>query len=285
MDPTYDAGFKLTFGRENVSEELLIELLNAIFADDPFFGNINHLKYLNTDHPHERVKGKGIRYDLFCETSSGHRFIVEMQRNWKQHFVERAVYYVSRAVAEQGYMGKEVNENEWDYALMPVVGVMFCNFNISELPDKPITRVGLCDTDTGKPLNGYVRYVFIQLASFNKSEEECENYLDEWIYNIKNMGPNQNVAFTAYREIFRRLEDIGNVATLSPEDRRSYEADLKFVRDRKAELSGAHSQGFAEGKAEERQKMLEKTRLELEALNLPAWQIESILDNLRKSPL
>jgi flagellar biosynthesis/type III secretory pathway protein FliH len=85
--------------------------------------------------------------------------------------------------------------------------------------------------------------------SFLKTEEECENYIDEWIYNIKNMGPTQNVAFTDRREIFRRLENIGSVAALSPEQRRDYEADLKMARDYRAELNGARYLGIEEGEA------------------------------------
>ncbi len=33
IDPTYDIGFKLLFGREKLSEPILIDLLNALLCD------------------------------------------------------------------------------------------------------------------------------------------------------------------------------------------------------------------------------------------------------------
>ncbi|MDE6792241.1 MAG: Rpn family recombination-promoting nuclease/putative transposase [Muribaculaceae bacterium] len=51
IDPIYDEGFKLIFGRENVSEPLLINLLNSIFSGDPIFGNITSVTFVNTERP------------------------------------------------------------------------------------------------------------------------------------------------------------------------------------------------------------------------------------------
>ena len=44
IDPIFDIGFKLIFGRERVSEPLLIDLLNSIFEGDPEYGNIISVK-------------------------------------------------------------------------------------------------------------------------------------------------------------------------------------------------------------------------------------------------
>lgn len=253
IDPTYDTGFKLLFGRENLSEEVLMEFLNALLADDPYFRDIVSLRYLNSEHPHERQDGRGVRYDILCETSAGHRFIVEMQKNRQAHFLERSIYYVSRAVAEQGFRGKDEDDNYWDYSLIPVIGVFLCNFATPELPDKFVTYARLADRDTGKPIGDSIRCIYIQLPLFSKTAEaDCNTYLEEWIYNIKYMGPNQNVAFTSHREVFRRLAQISSVASLNEAERRSYEADLKAARDYHAEMNTARADARAEGRAEGR---------------------------------
>ena len=106
IDPIFDIGFKLIFGREKVSERLLINILNNIFSGDPMFGNITSLRFTNTERPNEYVDGKGIRYDIRCETAAGHQFIVEMQKGEQKHFLDRCGYYVSRGTAEQGFKGK-----------------------------------------------------------------------------------------------------------------------------------------------------------------------------------
>ena len=74
------------------------------------------------------------------------------------------------------------------------------------------------------------------------------------------MGIRQEVAFKQNSEIFRRLSEVANVATLTPQQRYEYEADVKMVRDTINQIRGAfqdgenkgHAEGHAEGRAEGR---------------------------------
>lgn len=66
--------------------------------------------------------------------------------------------------------------------------------------------------------------------------EECVNYFD---------------AIPIAHEIYQRVIQVERVEDLSPEDRRNYERDLKFVRDYRntiqyAEIK-AHEQGIQQG--------------------------------------
>lgn len=253
IDPTYDAGFKLVFGREHVSEGLLVSLFNSLFASYPDLGNIREVAYLNTERQHERVDGKTVRYDILCQTDTGKRFIVEMQKNDQAHLFERAIYYVSRSITEQGYKGKDSNDKEWDFSLVPVIGVFFCNFRHKALPEKPFVHVSLRDDETGKPMADYFRLFFVQLPLFDKEQEDCLDMKDKWTYNIKNMGTMQRVAFTGHDEVFRRLDNISNVAALSAEERCQYEADLRYARDYNAQLKFAIQEGLEEGRKEGRE--------------------------------
>ena len=102
------------------------------------------------------------------------------------------------------------------------------------------------------------RYVFVQLPAFKKTEDECENLDDQWIYNIKNMGIRQEVAFRHNSEVFKRLAEVANVATLTPEQRYHYEADVKIVRDTLNQIRGAYQDGEENGE----KRGLEKGRAE-----------------------
>ena len=64
-----------------------------------------------------------------------------------------------------------------------------------------------------------------------------------WIYNIKNMGARQEVAFMRNNEIFKRLEKVTSVASLTPAERRSYEADVKNARDTLNQIRTAEERG------------------------------------------
>ena len=252
IDPIYDEGFKLIFGRENISEPLLINLLNSIFAGDPTFGNITSVTFVNTERPNEYVKGKGIRYDIKCVTADHHHFIVEMQKGDQKHFIERCGYYVSRATAEQGYRGRDEKQKEWDFSLLPVVGVFFCNFYVEGLQPKPLTTARLRDDETGEPIGNFQRFAFIQLPSFKKEKEDCSSEFDQWIYNIKNMGNMQRVSFTTDNDIFEYLKSVSDVATLPPAERDIYEACLMRARDYNAVLKTAKERALEEGRAEGR---------------------------------
>ena len=62
----------------------------------------------------------------------------------------------------------------------------------------------------------------------------------------------QAVAFMRNNEIFRRLEKVTSVASLTPEELRSYEADVKNTRDTLNQIRTAEERGLEEGRAEGR---------------------------------
>ncbi|MDE6010472.1 MAG: PD-(D/E)XK nuclease family transposase [Muribaculaceae bacterium] len=140
--------------------------------------------------------------------------------------------------------------------------VFLCNFHVPGLETKDLTKARMLDEETGKPVGTLIRLVFIQFPMFEKVEDECESEYEQWIYNLKNMGQCQRVAFQGRNEIFKRLASISNVASLTPEERRSYEADVKNARDYYNQMEFARSEGLAKGFAEGRSEGLAKGRAE-----------------------
>lgn len=60
------------------------------------------------------------------------------------------------------------------------------------------------------------------------------------------------------QNIFRRVDQVARVENLSPEDRRNYERDLKFVRDYKNSIQYAEIKAREEGVQEGIQKGIQK---------------------------
>ncbi len=81
--------------------------------------------------------------------------------------------------------------------------------------------------------------------------------------------------------VFKTLGRLAQVAALTPAQKRAYDHSLKVYRDNNAIAQAKLAEGRAEGRAEEHERMIEKTRLELEALGLHSLQIEQVLKNLR----
>ncbi|KAA3922229.1 Rpn family recombination-promoting nuclease/putative transposase [Bacteroides ovatus] len=234
---TTDYGFKLIFGRE-VSKDLLIEFLNDLLEGERV---ITDLQFLNNEQLPLYPEGRGIIYDVYCTTDTGEKIIVEMQNRMQSNFKERSIYYLSRAIINQGRVG-----NEWKFEIKAVYGVFLMNFII----DKNIklrTDVILSDRETGELFSDKFREIFIALPLFNKNEEECETNFERWIYILNNMETLKRMPFKARKAVFEKLEDIADVASMSPEDRERYDNSVKVYRDYLVTMDAAEQKGIKEG--------------------------------------
>jgi len=237
INPFTDYGFKLIFGRE-VSKDLLIEFLNDLLEGERV---ITDLQFLNNEQLPLYPEGRGIIYDVYCTTDTGERIIVEMQNRMQSNFKERSIYYLSRAIVNQGRVG-----NEWKFEIKAVYGVFLMNFII----DKNIklrTDVILSDRETGELFSDKFREIFIALPLFNKNEEECETNFERWIYILNNMETLKRMPFKARKAVFEKLEDIADVASMSPEDRERYDNSVKVYRDYLVTMDAAEQKGIKEG--------------------------------------
>ena len=175
-----------------------------------------------------------------------------MQQEKNANFLNRAMYYISRAIAEQG--DRKKGEPEWRYdPLYPVVGVFLCDFNVPGLKPKLITRTGNMDLDDKEPVGNHYREYFVQMPEFKKTAEECITKLDQWIYILKNMPTLEIIPFDIRNDkALTQLDEVSRIAALKEEKRRKYEANLRKKRDRLAALDTALMEGRAQGRAEGR---------------------------------
>jgi len=168
INPMTDFGFKYLFGRED-SKDFLIDFLNNLLKDEPGFEPIVSLDYLDKEMSRCRKDERGVIYDIYCTTSQGHHFNVEMQNSDQRYYVDRMIYYASRWIVEQGQTGED-----WKYQYSPVYTISFMNFVSSNLEHKFRIDAAICDLANGKPISNKQRYIFIQLPLFDKhSPEEC----------------------------------------------------------------------------------------------------------------
>ena len=238
INPFTDVGFKLIFGQP-VHKDLLIDFLNGLLAGEKQITDIQFLdKELLPEFRHDR----GVIYDIYCTTESGEQFIVEMQNREQTYFRERALYYLSQAVARQGERG-----SAWKFDLKAVYGVFFLNFRLDGGMDKLRTDVVLADRDTHEQFSDKLRFIYLQLPFFHKSEEECENDFERWIYVLKNMETLQRMPFKARKAVFEKLEQIVDIASLSKEERIKYDESIKVYRDNLVTLDFALTKGYRQG--------------------------------------
>ena len=245
-----DFAFKKLFGTE-ANKDLLISFLNSLL-DRKDGAEIIDLTYLNSENLGDSISERRAIYDVYCQTANDERFIVEMQKAKQDHFQDRAIYYSSFAIREQGQKGNKDNL-PWDYRLSPVYVVGILNFKMDDADEssKVITKVKLKDDDN-KDFSDKLNFIFVEMPKFRKTEAELETFMDKWFYVIKNLYQLQDKPEALTEGIFRKLFDVAEIAAFTKEERYDYEESLKNFRDMYNTISSAERKGRAEGRAEGR---------------------------------
>ena len=234
-DMTLDKGFKIVLGSPG-SEEILKSMLNRLLGT-----GIVHLEYRPSEFPGMTEDDRASRFDVHCRDEDGGDFVIEMQ-NWSQrYFNKRAVYYSSLAVQNQAVeeyrRQKEELKSDWNYDFKPLYVVSFLNFNNWTVDGCEMRRnefvatYRYLDVETGNGLNDGTNLVFIDLARFDKSIDNCQSLEDLWLYSIKNMSRQNScpdaIAGTEVEALFRQAE----LAKMTKEQRISLEVSIMSRND------------------------------------------------------
>ena len=227
VNPFTDFGFKRIFGQED-TKHILIGFLNALFEGEFV---VQDLVYRDKEQLSEQKGERGVIFDIFCTTTEGYHFILEMQNKNQAHFEDRALYYVARSIVGQGRKGAD-----WVYEYDAVIGIFFMNFVHEVLLGEFRSDFGIRNLKSGKPqelqvLTDKLRMVFLQMPQFTKTLEECETKLDKWTYIIKNMETLNEMPWREQEELFDEISKVASVAALSEEERNRYEDALRNYRD------------------------------------------------------
>jgi len=102
INPFTDFGFKKLFGTE-LNKDLLIDFLNEVVL--PQNKKIADLKYRSNEHMGQTELDRKAIFDLYCMSSNGERFIVEMQKAKQNYFKDRSVFYSTFPIQEQAQTG------------------------------------------------------------------------------------------------------------------------------------------------------------------------------------
>ena len=89
-----------------------------------------------------------------------------------------------------------------------------------------------------------------------RTEAECMDIFDCWIYIVKNMNMFEQMPFSEKYPVFRKLAEIGDLRKLSREELELYDEDIKNMRDiyatRKFDEKRGMEIGMAKGMAKEK---------------------------------
>jgi len=237
INPLTDFGFKKLFGTEP-NKNLLIDFLNEVLPDS----KIKDLTYVSTEHLGKTVVERNAIFDLSCTGENDERFIVEMQKAKQDFFKDRSVFYASFPIQEQAKKGK------WDYKLNPVysVGILDFIFDDHKDDDTLLHTVSLknqrCEEFYKK-----LKFVYIELPKFTKTEAELETHFDKWLYVLRHLPDLEDRPEKLQEKVFIQLFEAAEVAKFTPKERAVYDASLKSYRDLNNSVDSAEGRGEKRG--------------------------------------
>lgn len=136
------------------------------------------------------------------------------------------------------------------YQFVPVYVVCIMNFMPKEHEvTKFRTDVALREKSSDSIFSDKLRFIYLSLPFFDKSEEECETGFEKWIYVLKYMEVLERLPFTAQKKIFDHLAKLADVRFLSSEEREKYDESIKAVDDYYGVLMSYYMNGIDEGVA------------------------------------
>ena len=256
-----DFGFKRIFGTKP-NKDLLINFLNSLFEG---FQVIKDVKYLNSEHVGDVYAERKAIFDVYCENEHGEKFIVEMQNAYQRYFKDRSLFYSTFPIREQAPKGAD-----WNFKLEHVYTVALLNFDLEEEAfdqDDINHDVGLLDKKTHKVFNDKLSFKYVEIAKFDKTEDDLVTLYDKWLYVLKNLSRLDERPATLKEKVFTKLFEEAEIARFTPTELKEYEDSLKAYRDVKNSIDTALEKGREEGRVEGRAEGRE------EGKNLKAIQI------------
>jgi len=248
LNPFTDFGFKKLFGTEG-NEDILISFLNEILPEK----KIAKITYKKTEHLGQTDLDRKVIFDLYCESETGEKFIVELQKAKQSFFKDRSIFYSTFPIQEQAKKG------EWNYELQAVYTIAILDFRFEdEYKDEVKVYVKLMDIFKKTVFYDKLSFIYLQMPNFNKSINELESLEDKWLFLLRNLPNLDKVPARLQEKVFRKVFKIAELAKFDQKERQAYEDSLKYYRDVKNSLDTAFEDGKEVGLQEGEQIGLEK---------------------------
>ncbi len=276
INPFTDFGFKKLFGEEP-NKDLLINFLNTLL---PERHKISDLSYTKNEQMGSAALDWKAAYDLYCVSSTGERFIVEVQKAKQNYFKDRSLYYASFPIQEQALRG------DWNYRLTPIytVGILDFLFN-EDQEDKTVVHTVQLKDQFGEIFYDKLTFIYLSMPNFTKKEHELITLQDKWLYVFKSLPTLQKRPAALQEKVFDKLFTVAEVARFSSDQREAYHQSVKYYRDLKNVEKTAWTTGKTEGLEQKEVEFVLKLHSKghsipiiVELTDIPLERVQAIID-------
>ena len=247
INPLTDFGFKRIFGSEP-NKVLLIDFLNVVL---PAEHRIKDLTYRNNENVGNTTIDRKAIFDIYCESETGERFIVEIQKAKQNYFKDRSIYYSTFPIQEQAEKG------DWNYKLSAVYTVGVLDFIFDDhKDDSTIMHVVELKNQNCEVFYDKLKFIYLELPKFKKTIDQLENHFDKWLFLLKHLYELNDRPKVLQESIFSRLFEVAEIAQFSRAEQEGYENSLKYYRDLKNVVDTSREEGREEGREEREREMV-----------------------------
>ena len=167
------------------------------------------------------------------------------------------MYYASKAfVAQRKKFDEAGVRTAILYQFVPVYVVCIMNFMPKEHEvTKFRTDVALREKSSDSMFSDKLRFIYLSLPFFDKSEEECETGFEKLISVLKYMEMDEvfkNLPLAEQKKMLDHLAKLPDVRCLSSEEQEKYDESIKAADDYYSGLYGSYIEGEEKGIAKEK---------------------------------
>jgi predicted transposase/invertase (TIGR01784 family) len=210
------------------------------------YSDVKIISLLDTESNKENKKGKRSLADLVVEDAEHNKYIVEIERQYKDSFIHKACFNTSRLIVD--HLGEQM-----DYMnIVKVFHISLLYFPVGkgaihhgqtiirELETKERLTVHIKDPKTDEIIcdatNILPEYFFISIPLFN---DRLEKEMDDWLYVLKY----DDIPETYHSPYMQRVADKLSILKMTPDERNSYYAYMKQIYSDRDELQAAEQIG------------------------------------------
>ncbi|WP_424095550.1 Rpn family recombination-promoting nuclease/putative transposase [Moorena producens] len=249
-----DFGFKRVFGTEP-NKALLIDFLNTLL---PPHHQIQDVTIKNPEFLGNTLVDRRAIFDIYCQSTTGERFIVEMQKAKQNFFKDRSVYYSTLPIQEQAQQG------DWNYKLTAVYSISILDF-IFNKQDSELLHVVELKNQRCEVFYDKLKFIYVELPKFTKSVDQLETHFDKWLFLFRHLAQCNAPPEPLQEDVFAQLFEIAEIANFSSEEQALYQDSLKVYRD----MYSVNQTLIQESLEQGRQQGIEQVAKQMKAAGLP----------------
>ena len=237
VDPKTDIAFKKIFGND-AHKSILIEFLNEMLElEYP----IESVEILNSYQPPKFEGMKNTSLDVKAKDSSEREFIVEMQVAKEAWFLQRAMFYSSKAYSQQLSIGENYHK------LKPVIFLGILNFDAFSNSTNHFSRHLIINRENHQHDLKDLEWNFIELKKFKKAEQELVTVADKWIYFIQQAITLDHIPENANTAALKLAYEIAEQHQWTAEELAIYDAQEMEIHRSQNVIETARMEALAEG--------------------------------------